>query len=107
KASGRQGVPHGGGISPLLSNVYLTEVDAMLERANAVTRHQQWTSVEYARFADDLVGVVNAHPRQRWLRTAGEQPTRGGVGKPASRRERGEESARRPRAGRALRIPGL
>jgi RNA-directed DNA polymerase len=76
KASGRQGVPQGGVISPLLSNVYLTEVDAMLQRAKAVTRHQQWTYVEYARFADDLVVLVDAHPRQRWLRTAVEQRLR-------------------------------
>ena len=57
-ASGRQGVPQGGVISPLISNVYLTEVDRMLERAKAVTRHHQWTYVEYARFADDLVVLV-------------------------------------------------
>ena len=76
KASGRQGVPQGGVISPLLSNVYLTEVDGMLERAKAVTRHQQWTYVEYARFADDLVVLADAHPRQRWLRTAVEQRLR-------------------------------
>src|SRR4029077_1465237 len=55
KASGRQGVPQGGVISPLLSNVYLNEVDRMLERAKEVTRYERWTSVEYARFADDLV----------------------------------------------------
>jgi RNA-directed DNA polymerase len=76
KASGRQGVPQGGVISPVLSNIYLTEVDRMLERAKAVTRHQQWTYVEYARFADDLVVLVDAHPRQRWLRTAVEQRLR-------------------------------
>ena len=76
KASGRQGVPQGGVISPLRSNVYLTEVDRMLERAKAVTRHQRWTYVEYARFADDLVVLVDAHPRQRWLRTAVEQRLR-------------------------------
>ena len=75
-ASGRQGVPQGGGISPLLSNVYLTEVDGMLERAKAVTRHRQWTYVEYVRFADDLVVLVDAHPRQRRLRTAVEQRLR-------------------------------
>jgi RNA-directed DNA polymerase len=76
KASGRQGVPQGGVISPLLSNVYLTEVDVMLERAKAVTRDQQWTRLEYARFADDLVVLVDAHPRQQWLRTAVERRLR-------------------------------
>jgi RNA-directed DNA polymerase len=81
KASGRQGVPQGGVISPLLSNVYLTEVDRMLERAKTVTRYQQGTGVEYARFADDLVVLVDAHPRQRWLRTAVERRLRGELAK--------------------------
>ena len=67
KASGKRGVPQGGVISPLLSNIYLIEVDAMLERAKAVTRNGQHTYVEYARYADDLVILVNNDRRQDWL----------------------------------------
>ena len=67
KASGKRGVPQGGVISPLLSNIYLTEVDAMLERAKAVTANGQHTYVEYARYADDLVILVNNDRRQDWL----------------------------------------
>jgi RNA-directed DNA polymerase len=48
----------------------------MLERAKAVTRHERWTGVEYARFADDLVILVNSHPRQQWLRQAVEKRLR-------------------------------
>jgi Reverse transcriptase (RNA-dependent DNA polymerase) len=54
-------------ISPLLSNVYLTEVDAMLERAKAVARTGAHVYVEYARWADDLVVLVNNDRRQDWL----------------------------------------
>jgi RNA-directed DNA polymerase len=70
RASGKQGVPQGGVISPLLSNIYLTEVDRMLERAKAATRYGRYDAVEYARFADDLVILVDAHPRHAWLRRA-------------------------------------
>ena len=42
KASGKQGVPQGGVISPLLSNLYLNEVDKMLEKAKEVTREGPW-----------------------------------------------------------------
>jgi RNA-directed DNA polymerase len=70
KASGKQGVPQGGVISPLLSNIYLTEVDRMLERAKAVTRYGRYAAIEYARFADDLVVLVDAHARHAWLRRA-------------------------------------
>ncbi len=68
RASGKQGVPQGGVISALLSNIYLTEVDRMLERAKTVTTRLGYTAVEYARFADDLVVLVDAHPRHAWLK---------------------------------------
>src|SRR5215472_6531224 len=48
----------------------------MLERAKAVTRHEWGTAVEYARFADDLVILVDSHPRQQWLRKAVEKRLR-------------------------------
>ena len=70
KASGKKGVPQGGVISPLLSNLYLNEVDRMLERAKEVTRRGEYTCVEYVRFADDVVVLVRPQPRQEWLLTA-------------------------------------
>ena len=70
KASGKRGVPQGGVISPLLSNIYLTEVDAMLERAKAVTANGRHTYVEYVRYADDLVVLVHNDRRQDWLMEA-------------------------------------
>ena len=70
KASGKTGVPQGGVISPVLSNLYLTEVDRMLERAKEVTRSGKYTRMEYARCADDLVILVDAYPRHAWLLTA-------------------------------------
>ena len=39
----------------MLSNLYLTEVDKMLEKAKEVTRNGRYTYVEYARYADDRV----------------------------------------------------
>lgn len=66
KATGKKGVPQGGVISPLLSNIYLNEVDKMLERARDVTR-DQYTHVEYVRYADDLVILIDGYPRHAWL----------------------------------------
>jgi RNA-directed DNA polymerase len=76
KASGKKGVPQGGVISPLLSNIYLNEVDRMLERARKVTRYGKFTSIEYARFADDLVILIDAHKRYDWLIAAVEKRLR-------------------------------
>jgi RNA-directed DNA polymerase len=67
KATGKVGVPQGGVISPLLSNLYLNEVDKMLEKAIETTRYKQYTAVQYARFADDLVILVEDHPQHDWI----------------------------------------
>ncbi|HEX4166724.1 MAG TPA: reverse transcriptase domain-containing protein, partial [Bryobacteraceae bacterium] len=57
-----------GVISPLISNVYLNEVDRMLEKAVATTRGGgKSTNVQYARFADDMVILINAERRNDWL----------------------------------------
>ena len=67
KATGKRGVPQGGVVSPLLANIYLNEVDKMLERAKAVTRRGRYVYVEYARFADDLVILVDGFRKWGWL----------------------------------------
>jgi RNA-directed DNA polymerase len=70
RTSGKRGVPQGGVLSPLLANIYLTEVDAMLERAKRMTQEGAYRRVEYARYADDLVILVDWHRRHDWLLTA-------------------------------------
>jgi RNA-directed DNA polymerase len=67
QASGKKSVAQGGVLSPLLSNLYLTAVDRMLERAKEVTRRGSYTYLEYVRFADDLVILVDAYPQHDWL----------------------------------------
>ena len=81
KASGKKGVPQGGVISPLLSNLYLNEVDRMLERAREVTRNGKYTYIEYARFADDLVILIDAYKRHDWLTGAVDKRLREEFGK--------------------------
>jgi RNA-directed DNA polymerase len=76
KASGAKGVPQGGVISPLLSNLYLNEVDTMLERAKETTRNGRYMYIEYARYADDLVILVDAYPRHDWLLRAADKRLR-------------------------------
>jgi RNA-directed DNA polymerase len=67
KAGGKEGVPQGGTLSPLLSNIYLNEVDIMLEKARAVTKQGVYFQMEYTRFADDLCIQVSGHWTQDWL----------------------------------------
>ena len=67
KATGKKGVPQGGVISPMLSNLYLNEVDRMLEKAVQTTRRGKSTKVQYARFADDMVILIDAERQSDWL----------------------------------------
>jgi RNA-directed DNA polymerase len=39
----------------------------MLQRAKDVTGEGKWTRLEYVRFADDFVVMVNLHARHEWL----------------------------------------
>jgi len=48
----------------------------MLERAKETTRCGKYTYIEYARFADDLVILIDAHPRHDWLMVAVEKRLR-------------------------------
>jgi RNA-directed DNA polymerase len=67
KSNGKRGVPQGSVISPLLSNIYLTDLDKMLERAISTTREGKYTHVTYVRWADDLVILVDGHRKWDWL----------------------------------------
>jgi RNA-directed DNA polymerase len=60
----------------VLSNLYLNEVDRMRERAKERTRHGKYMNLEYARFADDVVILINAHPQNDWLLKAVDQRLR-------------------------------
>jgi len=66
-AAGTRGVPQGGVVSPLLSNLDRMAVEARLERAQAVTANGPHTSGEDARDADDLVILVHHDRRQDGL----------------------------------------
>jgi RNA-directed DNA polymerase len=81
KSTGKKGVPQGGVISPVLSNVYLNEVDKMLEKAIEATRRGQYTQMQYARFADDLVVLISSHPQQDWVVKAVDKRLREELGK--------------------------
>jgi len=50
KANSKRGIAQGSVISPLLANIYLNEVDKMLEKAKEVTSRGKYTNIEYARF---------------------------------------------------------
>lgn len=67
KANGKIGVPQGSVISPLFSNIYLNAIDRMFERAKRETARRGYENIEYCRFADDTVILLNGHEAVDWL----------------------------------------
>jgi len=64
KAKGKRGVAQGGVLSPLLANLYLNELDGVMaaEMENC-RREGKWERVIYTRYADDMVVLIDGHPR--------------------------------------------
>jgi len=67
KANGKRGVPQGGVISPLIANLYLNELDRSLEQLKKETSTYGNPRMEYARFADDVVVLVDGSEWSKWL----------------------------------------
>jgi RNA-directed DNA polymerase len=67
KAGGKRGVPQGGVISPLLANIYLTGLDKALEGLKGWATYKTYVNMQYARYADDAVILVNHLKPNEWI----------------------------------------
>ena len=67
KAGGKRGVPQGGVISPLLANIYLNGLDKALEGLKGRATYKTYINMQYARYADDAVVLVNHLKPNEWI----------------------------------------
>jgi len=67
KVGGRKGVPQGGPFSPLAANIYLNELDWELEHMRQEAMYGPYDSINYHRFADDIIVLVSGHRSKRWM----------------------------------------
>lgn len=51
----------------------------MLEKAKETTQRGSYTPIEYVRFADDLIILVDGDPRHAWLEEAVQKRLQGGT----------------------------
>ena len=71
KSAGKIGVPQGGPFSPLVSNIYLNEIDWQFDEIRKKTAQGDYEAVNYHRFADDIVITVSGHHTKRgWAEKA-------------------------------------
>jgi RNA-directed DNA polymerase len=64
KANGKRGVPQGGVLSPLLANLYLNDLDKVMEEEMVKRRREgKWERVIYTRYADDMIILVDGYPQ--------------------------------------------
>lgn len=71
KVGGKIGVPQGGPFSPLAANIYLNELDWTFDAIRRKTAEGPYETVNYHRFADDIVITINGHHSKRgWAERA-------------------------------------
>ncbi len=75
--------------------------------AKEATRYGKYTYVEYARFADDLVILIDAHPRHDWLMAAVEKRLREELAELQVEINEEKSRNRRPPPRRELRLSGV